>query len=113
MIRIGAIGCGEHATTALWPLFAPAGLRCVAAWSRSTDRVGAATERFGISRAYTDLEEMLDDGGFDAVVAVVPPDGFGSVILPAIDRGLHVFAEKPGAASADEAREIAALASER
>lgn len=112
MIRVGAIGCGEHATAAIWPLFAPAGMRCVAAWSRSSDRVRDATERFGIARAYTDLDEMLDDGGFDAVIVVVPPDGFASVIRPAIERGLHVFAEKPGAASADEARDIATLAAE-
>jgi myo-inositol 2-dehydrogenase / D-chiro-inositol 1-dehydrogenase len=113
MIRVGAIGCGEHATAAIWPLFGSAGLRCVAAWSRSSERVEAAAERFGIQRAYTDLEEMLDDGGLDAVVVVVPPDGFASVIRPAIERGLHVFAEKPGAASADEAREIARSAQER
>ncbi len=113
MIRIGAIGCGEHATGTIWPLFAPAGLRCVAAWSRSAERVAAATERFGIPRAYTDVEEMLDDGGLDAVVVVVPPDAFAPIIRRAIERGLHVFAEKPGAATPAEAAQIAEAARER
>ena len=113
MIRVAAIGCGEHATATIWPLFAPAGLQCVAAWSRSTERASAATERFGIPRAYTDLAKMFDDGGFDAVVVVVPPDGFGHVIPPAIERGLHVFAEKPGAATPEQAREIADAAQKR
>jgi predicted dehydrogenase len=113
MIRVGAIGCGGHATSTIWPLFAPAGLQCVAAWSRSEARVAAAVERFGIPRAYTDLEEMLDDGGFDAVVVVVPPEGFAAAIGPAIDRGIHVLAEKPGAASPEEASEIAAAAQAR
>jgi predicted dehydrogenase len=113
MIRIGAIGCGEHATTAIWPLFAPAGLNCVAAWSRSEERVNVAAERFGIPRAYTNLEQMLDESDLDGVVVIVPPEGFGPVIHLAIGRGLHVFAEKPGAASAAEANAIADAAAER
>jgi predicted dehydrogenase len=113
MIRVGAIGCGEHATAAIWPLLAPAGLSCVAAWSRSQERVEAATERFGIPRAYTNLEQMLDECELDAVVVVVPPEGFGPVIRTSLERGLHVFAEKPGAASAEEAAAIADAAEQR
>jgi predicted dehydrogenase len=113
MVRVGAIGCGEHATSTIWPLFASAGLQCVAAWSRTEERVSPATARFGIPRAYTNIEEMLEDGGFEAVVVVVPPEGFAPIIRRAIDRGLHVFAEKPGAATPREAAEIAAAAEER
>jgi myo-inositol 2-dehydrogenase/D-chiro-inositol 1-dehydrogenase len=113
MIRVAAIGCGEHATSAIWPLFAPAGLQCVAAWSRTEARVSVAVERFGIKRAYTDLEEMLGDGGFDAVIVIVPPEAFGPIIRLALDRDLHVFAEKPGASTAAEASAIAEAADER
>lgn len=107
MIRVGAIGCGEHATAAIWPLFGPAGIHCVAAWSRSRERVDAATARFGIERAYTDLGQMLDECELDAVIVIVPPEGFAPVIHAALDRGLHVFAEKPGAETAAQARSIA------
>jgi predicted dehydrogenase len=107
VIRVGAIGCGEHATTALWPLFGSAGLQCVAAWSRSSERVEAAAARFGVPRAYTDLNAMLDESELDGVVVVVPPEGFGDVIHPALAHGLHVFAEKPGAESAAAATAIA------
>lgn len=110
MIRVGAIGCGEHATTALWPLFGPAGLNCVAAWSRSRERADAAATRLGIARAYTDLGRMLDESELDAVVVVVPPEGFVDVIHPALERKLHVFAEKPGAPTAAEATAIAEAA---
>ena len=113
MIRVGAIGCGTHATTAIWPLFAPAGLECVAAWSRSRERVDAAAQRFGIQAAYTDLEQMFDESELDAVVVIVPPEGFVPPIRAALERGLHVFAEKPGAESAAEADAIADAAEER
>jgi predicted dehydrogenase len=113
MIRVGAIGCGTHATTAIWPLLAPAGLDCVAAWSRSRERVDAAAGRFGIQAAYTDLEQMFDESELDAVVVIVPPEGFVPPIRAALERGLHVFAEKPGAESAAEAHAIADAAEER
>jgi predicted dehydrogenase len=106
MIRVGAVGCGEHATTAIWPLLAPAGMQCVAAWSRSRERVDAAAERFGIPAAYTDLEQMLDESRLDAVVVIVPPEAFAPLVLQAIDHGAHVFAEKPGAATPEEADAI-------
>lgn len=113
MIRVGAVGSGGHATSTIWPLLAPAGLNCVAAWSRSRARVDSAAEQFGIPRAYTDFEQMLDECNLDAVVVVVPPSGFAPLIHTAIDRGLHVFAEKPGAASAAEARAIADAAQQK
>lgn len=113
MVRVGAIGCGEQATTAIWPLLPAAGLQCVAAWSRSSERADAAAAQFGIPRAYTDLEQMLDESELDAVIVIVPPDGFAPVIGAALERGLHVWAEKPGAASAAEAAAIAEDAESR
>ncbi len=113
MLRVGAIGCGQHATTTIWPLLAPAGMQCVAAWSRSREAVDSATQRFGVPHGYTDLEQMFDESDLDAVVVVVPPDGFEGVIQPAIARGLHVFAEKPGATSASQAVAIADAAQAR
>jgi myo-inositol 2-dehydrogenase/D-chiro-inositol 1-dehydrogenase len=113
VIRVGAIGCGEHATTSLWPLLAPAGLRCVAAWSRTRATVDAAAERFGIPRAYTDVEQMLDECALDAVVVVVPPEALAPLSLAAIERGVHVFAEKPGAVTAREAAAVAGAAARR
>jgi len=107
MIRVAAVGCGTHATTIIWPLLAPAGMQCVAAYSRSEARAAAATARFGIPKAYTSIDRMLDESTVDAVVVVVPPNAFAPVIQTVIARGLHVFAEKPGASSAEEADMIA------
>lgn len=113
MIRVGAVGCGGHATSTIWPLVSLAGLNCVAAWSRSRERVEAATARFGIPRAYTDFERMLDECELDGVLVVVPPGAFSPLVRSAIDRGIHVFAEKPGAASASEAIAIADAAEKK
>lgn len=113
MIRVGAVGCGGHATSTIWPLFSLAGHNCVAAWSRSRERVEAATARFGIPRAYTDFERMLDECELDGVVVIVPPNAFSPLVRLAIDRGIHVFAEKPGAASAPEAVAIAEAAQKK
>lgn len=110
MIRVAAIGCGSHATSTIWPLLPSAGMQCVAAWSRSRERVETAAAQFGIPRAYTDVERMLDESHVDGVIVVVPPVAFAPLIRLAIDRGVHVFAEKPGAASASEASALAEAA---
>jgi myo-inositol 2-dehydrogenase / D-chiro-inositol 1-dehydrogenase len=75
--------------------------------------VRSATARFGIPAAYTDIDRMFAECELEAVVVIVPPDAFAPLIHKAIDHGLHVFAEKPGAATASEATEIADAARER
>src|SRR5262245_22141295 len=80
VIRVGAVGCGGHATSTIWPLLPSAGLQCVAAWSRSRERVEAAAAQFGIPHAYTDLEEILDESHLDGIVVVVPPGALGPLV---------------------------------
>jgi predicted dehydrogenase len=56
---------------------------------------------------------MLDECELDGVVVVVPPVAFSPLVRLAIERGVHVFAEKPGAASASEANAIAEAAEDK
>jgi predicted dehydrogenase len=56
---------------------------------------------------------MLDECELDGVLVVVPPGAFSPLVRSAIDRGIHVFAEKPGAASASEAIAIADAAEKK
>jgi predicted dehydrogenase len=50
---------------------------------------------------------MLDEVELDALILVVPPEAFATYVELAVERGLPVFAEKPGADSPDEAEELA------
>jgi predicted dehydrogenase len=109
-LRAGAIGCGSHATTAIWPELPLAGFVLEAVCSRDLDHARAAAQRFGVARAYNDAQKMLDEVELDALVVVVPPEAFAPYVRLAIERQLPAFVEKPGANSPDEAEELAALA---
>jgi predicted dehydrogenase len=51
-------------------------------------------------RAYNDFDEMLGKEPLDAVVTALPTDLHAEVAIRAMDRGLHVFSEKPMALTA-------------
>src|SRR5690242_2859445 len=57
-------------------------------------------------RTLTDLAQL----GIDAAYVTLPNTYHGAVALDAMDRGLHVFSEKPMATMLDEARQIGARA---
>ena len=56
---------------------------------------------------YTDVETMLDATKPDAAIIVVPTFLHKEVAMYCIERGVHVFIEKPAASTIDDARVIA------
>lgn len=111
-MRVGAIGCGRHATTTLWPCFPAAGLRLVAVCARSLERAAEAAARFGVPAVYDDMTRMLDGEALDGVVVCVPPDQYGPIVRRCLERRLALFVEKPAADGPGEAEELAAMAAE-
>ncbi|GAA4775560.1 Gfo/Idh/MocA family oxidoreductase [Microbacterium gilvum] len=59
--------------------------------------------------AFDDLDALLD-AGVDAVVVTTPPETRRGLVLRALERGVHVVADKPFAPDAATARELAAAA---
>lgn len=58
---------------------------------------------FGISRQYINLDELLKDGGVDALVVSTPNYLHAEQTIAALNAGVHVLVEKPMAMNADEA----------
>jgi predicted dehydrogenase len=107
------VGCGQHASGVLLPLLEAAGFELVATCARRLSTASAAANRFGAKSAYDDIEEMLRRERIDAVVACVPPPVYGAVIRACVEAGVPCFAEKPGAANAAQANELARLSRDR
>lgn len=77
----------------------------------ATARRAAAMEISGATRHYAEVETMFDQERPDiAVICSRHPDEHLAPIRAAAARGIHLFCEKPLAATAAAAREIAALA---
>jgi predicted dehydrogenase len=111
-VRIGIIGVGWYAGKELIPKLRETGkVEIVAITRRSADRLALAQQELNVREAYTDWREMLEKSALDAVVVCTPPNAHTEPTLAALERGLHVFVEKPMAlACADAQRMVEAAA---
>ncbi|MGI6517378.1 MAG: ThuA domain-containing protein [Bacillota bacterium] len=104
-IRLGIVGYG--------PLYAMGkyhaeninntpGLITTAICDKDSARLEAARNELGDIPVFTDASEMAESGLVDAAVVAVPPNVHAEVVLPLVERGLHVISEKPFAITTAE-----------
>ena len=116
-IRVGIVGCGDVAHRRYLP--ALAGMRdrvevggCCDQEASQAARAADAVRSWSPNAApHTDLAQMLGDGRIDAIVNLTPAPVHAAVSRIALKAGVHVYSEKPIAASVAEANELIGLAS--
>lgn len=62
---------------------------------------------------FTDVDRMLESVHADALIIATPTSSHAPLVRKALERGMHVFCEKPLTLSGQESTEIAAVAAER
>lgn len=80
----------------------------VAVVEKFSDKSQAFAEKFGVKCCYTSVEQLLDEGGVDALAICTPNFLHAQQAIAALERGVHVIVEKPMAMNAAEARTIIA-----
>ncbi|MGH2457982.1 MAG: Gfo/Idh/MocA family protein [Chloroflexota bacterium] len=95
MIRVGFVGTGNIT----WRHFSALGklrerAEVVAVCDVIEERATAAAQPFG-ARPYLSFYEMLNREKLDALYVCLPPDAHVDQEVAAIDRGIHLFVEKP------------------
>ncbi|MEE9269338.1 MAG: Gfo/Idh/MocA family oxidoreductase [Candidatus Krumholzibacteria bacterium] len=102
-IRVGVIGTGRLGTQHVRVLKSLPEVDDVACYDIVEERSRDAANKFGAT-VFTDVDKMLEQ--VDAVSVVVPTVKHKDVSLRALERGTHLFVEKPIAASMSEAGQI-------
>lgn len=94
-VRIGMIGAGGYGKGVLLPLFKSSGaeLRSIATASGLSAREVAT--RFGFSACVSNAEEVLDDQDANLIVIATRHGTHAELAQRALERGRHVFVEKP------------------
>lgn len=110
-LRVCFIGAGGHSFRNVYPTFQYAPVDLVAICDVNGQRAADYARQFGAQRYYTDAVEMFDKEKPDAVFIVTSyhPDGrvqATDLAMTALQRGIHVWMEKPTASSVKEIEEL-------
>lgn len=114
MIRFAIAGAGKiahkfaHAVSLL-----PDKCQVAAVFARNMEKAGAFAEKFGIGKAFDDLDDMLSAPGIDAVYVSLPHAFHKDAALAAMRRDLPAVCEKPACVSAGELEELIRESEER
>ena len=114
-VRAGFIGCGSHSFRNLYPTFQFAPVALAATCDLSLEKAQAFAAKFGAPAAYCDHRKMLETEKLDCVFLCTGYDSAGRPTYPALaaeclQAGLHVWMEKPLAASCAEIEAMQSLA---
>ncbi|MGC9347608.1 MAG: Gfo/Idh/MocA family protein [Anaerolineae bacterium] len=106
IIGVGGIARGQHI---------PGYLLCddvelTAFCDADEDALESAGAQYGVSRLTSDYQELLADDDIDAVSICTWPNTHHPIAMAAIERGKHVYCEKPLALTYPLAREMAEAA---
>jgi len=108
--RWGIVGTGGISRTVVGDLHLAENVDLVAVASRTADKAEAFAAEFGVPRAHGDYDALFADDDVDVVYIGTPIGTHHDVARRALLAGKHVVLEKAFTTTADEARELTALA---
>ena len=104
-IKIGAIGLGrlglKHAENCAFKI---PGAELAAICDMNEDKLKEVQKDWNVPYTYTSYDEMIANEELDAVVITSPSHLHTEQIAKAMDKGLHVFSEKPLGTTVEECK---------
>ena len=95
-LRLGLVGAGAIAQLAHLPLLSKMrGAQLVAICDNDGPKAGALAQRLTVPDIFTDIDELLDTEGLDAVVIATPNHLHEPHVLRALKQKVHVLCERP------------------
>jgi predicted dehydrogenase len=111
-IRVGLVGYGTGGRYFHAPFIAvAAGCELVGVVTRSADRAALVAQELPAARVFESLGQLID-AGVDVVVISTPPETRHELVLEAVQRGIHVVADKPFAPNAAGGEELVRAAAD-
>lgn len=111
-VRVGVVGVGKMGLSHLAIVRALQDVELVGVVD-STDYLLDVLNKYTGASTFSTLEKMLDQAKPEAILIATPTGSHAGLVRSALERGVHVFCEKPLTLTASESAELAALAAER
>ncbi|MCP9235898.1 Gfo/Idh/MocA family protein [Lewinella sp. JB7] len=115
-LQIGVIGCGRQANGLSGVLSRMDGVKVIAACdvhaaqlayytkARREEHAAAGAGAVPEIATYADYRALIDHSGLDAVLIATPDHQHAPICIAALEKGLHVYCEKPLAHTIEEGR---------
>ncbi|OEU63012.1 MAG: hypothetical protein BBJ57_11460, partial [Desulfobacterales bacterium PC51MH44] len=102
-LKVGIIGCGRVTEMRHLPvLLEIPGVEVVALADSDSGRLEIVGRKFGISLRFGEFEQLVAQPDLDIVAVCVPANYHAEVAIAALDKGKHLFIEKPLALTLDD-----------
>lgn len=113
MLKIAIVGCGKIADAHASEIRRIEGCEIVAVCDREPLMARQLAERFRVKNWFRSLGEALDAARSDVVHITTPPESHFELAQLCLERGCHVYVEKPFTINADQAERLLAIADEK
>lgn len=113
MLKVAIVGCGKIADAHASQIARITGCEIVGACDREPLMARQFCERFRVEKHFTELARLLSEITPDVVHITTPPQSHFALGRQCLERGCHVYIEKPFTLNTEEARELIRLAEER
>lgn len=109
MVRVALIGAGKMGISHLAILGAHPDVKVVGV-ADTSKIVTDVLEKYSSFECFSDYKKMLDKTNPDAVFVAAPTKFHGTIVKELLQKGIHVFVEKPFCLNVNEGAELVQLA---
>lgn len=113
MLKVAIVGCGKIADEHASVIRRLQGCEIVGVFDREPLMAEQLFERFPVKRHFSDLTALFNESRPDVVHVTTPPESHFDLAKLCLERGCHVYVEKPFTLFEEDARTLTALANER
>lgn len=106
MVRIGVVGTNWITERLLEAANAVEDFKLTAVYSRTNEKAEEFANKYGLTKRFTNLEEMAASVDIDAVYIATPNSLHAEQAILFLQNGKHVLCEKPLAANATEVKRM-------
>ncbi len=113
MLKVAIVGCGKIADAHASQIRRISGCEIVGVCDKEPLMARQLYERFPVKAHFSDVTELLAGARPDVVHITTPPESHFELARLCLQRGCHVYVEKPFTLHADEADALIALANDK
>jgi len=112
MLKVAIVGCGKIADPHAAQIQRIAGCEIVGVCDKEELMAKQLYDRFPVKRYFSNLNDLLNEVHPDVVHITAPPQNHFEIGRQCLEKGCHIFVEKPFTLNTSEAEKLIALANQ-